>query len=94
MNGHRGFTNIKAAKFITDGSDNTKVVLGDGTTTAINGLSVASASTATKLSSITDGSSDNEKKLIVLGEEGVIFTVPNIKANYAKNTLTITSASG
>lgn len=92
--GHRGFTNIKAAKFITDGSDNTKVVLGDGTTTAISGLSVASASTATKLSSITDGSSDNEKKLIVLGEEGVIFTVPNIKANYAKNTLTITSASG
>ena len=92
--GHRGFTNIKAAKFITDGSNNTKVVLGDGTTTAISGLSVASANTATKLSSITDGSSDNEKKLIVLGEEGVIFTVPNIKANYAKNTLTITSASG
>lgn len=94
MNGHGGFTNIEAAKFITHGSDNTKVVLGDGTTTAISGLSVASASTATKLSSITDGSSDNEKKLIVLGEKGVIFTVPNIKANYAKNTLTITSVSG
>lgn len=45
--GHQEFTNIKAAKFITHGSNNTKVVLGDGTTTAISGLSVAMASRAT-----------------------------------------------
>lgn len=46
--GHQEFTNIKAAKFITHGSNNTKVVLGDGTTTAISGLSVASATMASR----------------------------------------------
>lgn len=50
--GHQEFTNIKAAKFITHGSNNTKVVLGDGTTTAISGLSVASATMASRA---TDG---------------------------------------
>lgn len=93
MNGHQGFTNIKAAKFITDGSDNTKVVLGDGTTTAISGLAVAFASTvANGVYTNTNQTITGNKTFtgnILIGNNGVGGTIYGNATNGGCNSIKI-----